>query len=253
MFSDEELARYSRQILLPELDIEGQESLKSAHAVIVGLGGLGSPVAMYLAAAGVGELTLIDDDVVDLSNLQRQIIHTTETLAEPKVCSAQSQLAKLNPHCKVNAIQTRLTAENISQLCASVNVILDCSDNFGIRFLLNQFSVEQKIPLVSGAAVRFDGQVAVFDSRNVLSPCYRCLYEDTGEDDVRCVNNGVLAPVVGIVGTIQATETLKLLTGMGETLVGRLLLIDALAMRIRDIKLTKDPHCPVCRGSENTK
>jgi len=249
MMTDEELLRYSRQILLPELDVDGQEKLRAATALIVGLGGLGSPVALYLAAAGVGRLILVDHDNVDLSNLQRQIAHQTDSIGSPKVESAATSARRLNPHCDIITVADKLDENNVRQWVQQSDVILDCSDNFAVRFLLNRISVELKKPLVSGAAIRLDGQLSVYDPRQEDSPCYRCLYEETGEEDMRCVTNGVLAPVVGIVGSIQATEALKILAGFGSTLVGRLLLLDAARMQFREIKLKRNPGCPVC-GTE---
>jgi adenylyltransferase/sulfurtransferase len=248
MLSDEELLRYSRQIMLPELDVAGQEKLKESTVLIVGLGGLGSPVAMYLAAAGVGHLILVDNDEVELTNLQRQIIHSSVNVGEAKVYSAQRALADLNPHCKITAEFTKFKEKMGDRLVASADVILDCSDNFAVRFLLNKLSVQYQVPLVSGAAIRMDGQVSVYDPMNELSPCYHCLFDDEGEDDVTCASNGVLSPVVGIVGSIQATEAIKQLTGVGATLVGKLLMVDALNMRFREVKITKNPDCAVCSG-----
>lgn len=246
MMTDEELLRYSRQILLPELDVDGQEKLRASTALIVGLGGLGSPVVLYLAAAGVGRLILVDHDTVDLSNLQRQVAHQTDSIGSPKVESAAASARRLNPHCDIVTVAEKLDDNNATRWVQQADVIIDCSDNFAVRFLLNRISVQQKVPLVSGAAIRMDGQLSVFDPRLDASPCYRCLYEETGEEDLRCVTNGVLAPVVGIVGSIQATEALKVLAGFGSTLVGRLLLLDASNMQFREIKLKRNPHCPVC-------
>ena len=246
MMTDEELLRYSRQILLPQLDVAGQEKLRAATALIVGLGGLGSPVSLYLAAAGVGRLILVDHDTVDLSNLQRQIAHVTDSIGMPKVESAAASVRRLNPHCDIVTVQEKLEADNGAHWVGQAQVIVDCSDNFAVRFLLNRLSVQLKVPLVSGAAIRMDGQLSVYDPRSASSPCYRCLYEEAGEEDMRCVNNGVLAPIVGIVGSIQATEALKVLAEFGSTLAGRLLLLDGLRMQFREIKLKKNPDCPVC-------
>jgi len=250
MMNDEELLRYSRQILLPELDVEGQEKLRAATALIVGLGGLGSPVVLYLAAAGVGRLILVDHDTVDLSNLQRQIAHQTSSVGSPKVESAADTARRLNPHCDIVTVREKLDATNAEAWVSQSDVIVDCSDNFAVRFLLNRVSVQCKVPLVSGAAIRMDGQLSVYDPRLDDSPCYRCLYDETGEEDMRCVTNGVLAPIVGIVGTIQATETLKVLAGMGTTLVGRLLVLDGMRMQFREIRLKKNQQCPVCGGAD---
>lgn len=246
MMTDEELLRYSRQILLPQLDVAGQEKLRAATVLIVGLGGLGSPVSLYLAAAGVGRLILVDHDTVDLSNLQRQIVHQTASINRAKVESAAEALRLLNPHCDVVPVQMQLTDDSARQWVEQADVVMDCSDNFAVRFLLNRLSVQCRVPLVSGAAIRLDGQLAVYDPRNGTSPCYRCLYDETGEEDLRCVTNGVLAPIVGIVGSIQATEAIKLLTGIGVPLVGRLLLLDGQQMQFREIRLNKNPACPVC-------
>lgn len=246
MMTDDELLRYSRQILLPELDVAGQEKLRAATALIVGAGGLGSPVILYLAAAGVGRLILVDHDVVDLSNLQRQIAHRTDSIGQPKVMSAAVMARQLNPHCEVTAVTEKLDVSNVDQWVPQANVIVDCSDNFAVRFLLNRASVQHRVPLVSGAAIRMDGQLSVYDPRQADSPCYRCLYDETGNEDLRCVSNGVLAPIVGIVGSIQATETIKVLTGIGAPLVGRLLLLDGLRMQFREIRLNKNKNCPVC-------
>lgn len=246
MMTDEELLRYSRQILLPQLDVEGQEKLRAATALIVGLGGLGSPVVLYLAAAGVGRLILVDHDAVDLSNLQRQIAHQTASIGKPKVESAAETARRLNPHCDIVTVTEKLDADNAQRWVSQSHVIVDCSDNFAVRFLLNRMSVQCKVPLVSGAAIGLDGQLSVYDPRLENSPCYRCLYDETGEEDMRCVSNGVLAPIVGIVGSIQATEAIKVLAGLGTTLVGRLLLLDGLRMQFREIRLNRNPACPVC-------
>ena len=243
---DSELLRYSRQILLPEIDVEGQEKLLAAKVLIVGLGGLGSPVAMYLAAAGVGQLTLADYDQVDLSNLQRQIVHTTAHIAELKVVSAAAMLRQLNPAVQVKKINTKLSEQSLADEVAAVDVVVDCTDNFSTRFAINQCCVNLRVPLVSGAAIRLEGQISVFDSRRDDSPCYRCLYDQIDDENLSCAQNGVLAPVVGIIGSMQATEALKLIAGFGQTLVGRLQILDAKSMTWREFKLNKDPECPVC-------
>lgn len=248
MLTDEELLRYSRQIMLPELDVAGQEKLRSASVLVVGLGGLGSPVAMYLAAAGVGKLVLVDHDQVDLSNLQRQISHTTARIGDDKVASTAVALEQLNPGCQVEPVNARLTEDNADMLVSACDLVLDCSDNFAVRFLLNRMSVSHGKPLVSGAAIRMDGQVSVYDPRDVSSPCYRCLFDETGEEDLRCSTNGVLAPLVGLVGSIQATEAIKVIAGVGEPLVGRLLIVDALNMNFRSVKIKPNLNCPVCSG-----
>ncbi|HCB41031.1 MAG TPA: molybdopterin-synthase adenylyltransferase MoeB [Gammaproteobacteria bacterium] len=246
MLTDDELLRYSRQIMLPEVDIAGQEKLREATVLVVGLGGLGSPVVMYLAAAGVGKLVLVDHDQVDLSNLQRQIIHTTDRIGCDKVRSAQIAIAQLNPECQVQTITAQLGHENGETLVGDCQVIVDCSDNFQVRFLLNRLSVKHQLPLVSGAAIRMEGQVSVYDPKQPDSPCYRCLYQETGAEDQRCTSNGVLAHVVGVIGALQATETVKLIAGIGDSLVGRLVLVDFLTMEFRSIRLKQDATCPVC-------
>lgn len=244
--SDEQLLRYSRQIMLPGIDVAGQEKILNASVLIIGLGGLGSPVAMYLASAGVGQLILVDHDEVEVSNLQRQIIHGMDSVGESKVSSAQARIQQLNPDCQVEIHASKLSEENVDQLVAQVDVIVDCSDNFTSRFLLNRASVRYQVPLVSGAAIRMEGQLSVFDPKKSDSPCYRCLYDESGSDDLSCATNGVLAPVVGIVGSIQALETLKLIAGCGEPVVGKLMIFDMATMDWRTMKLKKDPACPVC-------
>ena len=247
--SDEQLLRYSRHILLPEIGIEGQEKLLAARALVIGAGGLGSPVALYLASAGVGRITLCDNEDVDLTNLQRQIVHRTDSVGRKKVESARATLAAINPGIEVAALPERVDSARLESLVREADVVLDGSDNFATRHAINRACALQKKPLVSGAAVRFDGQVAVFDLRQPGAPCYACLFPEGGEtEEVRCAVMGVFAPLTGIVGTIQAAEALKVLTGAGETLAGRLLLIDALAMQLRTISLKKDPACPVCGG-----
>jgi adenylyltransferase/sulfurtransferase len=243
---DPQLLRYSRQILLPQVGIEGQQRLLAARVLIIGVGGLGSPVAMYLAASGVGHLVLVDHDKVELSNLQRQIVHTSERLGLNKVVSAQRTLAALNPEVQVTAMAGQLDPEALVEQVRLADAVVDCSDNFATRFALNRVCVANKTPLISGAAIRLEGQVAVFRPGRADSPCYRCLYKDMDELAESCSQTGVLAPVVGIIGSIQATETIKVLLDIGETLTGRLLLLDALSMEWRSIKLHKDPDCPVC-------
>lgn len=245
--NDEQLLRYSRHILLPQIGIEGQAKLLAARALVIGAGGLGSPIALYLASAGVGSLTLCDDEAVDLTNLQRQIVHRTEAVGRKKVESARATLAAINPEVKVVGLAERVDQARIETLARDHDVVIDGSDNFATRHAVNRACVKLRKPLVSGAAVRFDGQVAVFDLRAAASACYACLFPEGGEsEDVRCAVMGVFAPLTGIVGSIQAAEALKLLTGAGETLAGRLLLLDALAMQVRTIKLAKDPACAVC-------
>ncbi|HYT86983.1 MAG TPA: molybdopterin-synthase adenylyltransferase MoeB [Burkholderiales bacterium] len=245
--NDEQLLRYSRHILLPEIGIEGQEKFLASTALIIGAGGLGSPVAMYLAAAGVGTIALADGDAVDLTNLQRQILHTTGSIGKPKAASGREALAKINPEVKVAPLQRRLEGEELERLVAGASVVLDCSDNFATRHAVNRACVRHRRPLVSGAAVRFDGQVSVFDLRDDLSPCYQCLFPENAElEEMRCAVMGIFAPLTGIIGAVQAAEALKLLAGAGDTLKGRLLILDALAMQWRTVKLAKDPSCAVC-------
>lgn len=244
--NDDQLLRYSRQILLPQFGTEGQQKLLDAHVLIIGLGGLGSPVAMYLAAAGVGELTLVDFDEVELSNLQRQILHRSENINQPKVESAKQNLLQLNPEININCINKKLCDKELNELVKSVNVVIDATDNFPIRFAINKACVANKKPLVSGAAIRMEGQVSVFDMRKDDSPCYRCLYDENGSVAETCSENGVMSPMVGIIGSIQAMETIKLIADIGETLTGRLLITDSLYQEWRSMKLSKDKNCPVC-------
>ncbi|MCC7546794.1 MAG: molybdopterin-synthase adenylyltransferase MoeB [Burkholderiales bacterium] len=244
---DEQLLRYSRHILLPEIGIDGQEKLLAAHAVIIGAGGLGSPIALYLAASGVGRLTLCDHDKVDLTNLQRQIVHDTGTIGLAKVDSAQRRLHAINPQVQVRTVEARVAADELDTLVSDADVVLDATDNFATRHAINRACVRRRRPLVSGAGVRFDGQVSVFDLRNADSPCYHCLFPEAGDlEEMRCAVMGVFAPLVGIVGSVQAAEALKLLMGVGQPLVGRLLLLDALSMQWRSVRLQKDPTCGVC-------
>lgn len=242
---DEQLLRFSRQIMLPEIGFEGQERLVEARALIIGLGGLGSPVSMYLAAAGVGELVLVDFDQVELSNLQRQIVHSSDRIGRTKVDSARDTLIGLNPECRVHCIDHQLNEEELLEEVAKADVVIDASDNFPTRFALNEACVATQTPLVSGAAIRMEGQVSVFTGQPG-DPCYRCLYGEGVEVEQTCSENGVLAPVVGIIGSIQATEAIKVLTGAGTTLSGKLLILDALHMQWRSMKLKKDLNCPVC-------
>lgn len=244
---DDLLLRYSRHIMLPQVEYAGQEKLTQSHALIIGAGGLGAPVSMYLAAAGVGTLTICDFDQVDLTNLQRQIIHTTAAVGQNKALSAQATIASLNPEVKVNVETTRLNDDALAARVAEADVVIDCSDNFATRYLLNQLCFSRKTPLVSGAAIRFEGQLSVFDFRHDESPCYHCLYPDVGDDQaLRCADNGVFAPLVGMIGTAQAAEAIKVLLNIGQTMQGRLLLLDALSAEWRTIRLKKDPSCTVC-------
>lgn len=243
---DRQLLRYSRHLLLNELGVEGQQRLRDAHMLVIGAGGLGSPAAFYLAAAGVGTLTLVDGDTVDLTNLQRQILHTDDRIGRPKAESGQRTLAAINPDVRVIPVARRLEAQDLPALIEPATVVLDCSDNFATRHAVNRACVRLARPLVSGAAIRFDGQLAVFDPRRPDSPCYACLFpEGSGEDEL-CAVMGVFAPLTGIVGTMQAAEALKIAAGCGEPLVGRLLLIDALSMGLRTVRVPRDPACPVC-------
>jgi adenylyltransferase/sulfurtransferase len=248
--NDAQLLRYSRHILLPQVDIEGQEKLLASHALIIGAGGLGSPVALYLAASGVGRITIADGDVVDLTNLQRQIAHQNSAIGSNKAQSARRSMGALNPEILVNALHQRLAEADLLRLTAEADVVIDASDNFATRHAINRACVANRKPLVSGAAVRFDGQITVFDLRESNSPCYHCLFPEVeGADEIRCAENGVFSPLVGIIGTTQAAEALKLLMGIGQPLNGRLLLLDALAMEWRTIRLSKDRACPVCGKS----
>jgi adenylyltransferase/sulfurtransferase len=245
--NDDQLLRYSRHILLPELGVEGQEKLLAANALIIGAGGLGSPAALYLASAGVGRITLADGDTVDLTNLQRQILHGTASIGRPKAASGRDALERLNPEVRVTALEERLDPGRLDALVGAATVVLDCSDNFATRHAVNRACVRHRRPLVSGAAVRFDGQISVFDLRLDESPCYACLFpEDAEPEEMRCAVMGVFAPVTGIVGTVQAAEALKVVAGLGDTLCGRLLLLDALRMEWRSIRLKRDPTCAVC-------
>jgi adenylyltransferase/sulfurtransferase len=244
---DEQLLRYSRHILLPEIGVEGQEKVLAARALVIGAGGLGSPAAYYLASAGVGTLVLADGDTVDLTNLQRQILHTTDAVGWRKAESGVRTLGAINPHCKVVPITERLAGEALDAEVAQADVVLDCCDNFATRHAVNRACVAHRVPLISGAAIRFDGQIAVFDKRRDDAPCYHCLFPESQDvEEMRCAIMGVFAPLTGIVGTTQAAEALKILIGCGETLAGRLLLLDGLAMEWRSISVPRDPHCAVC-------
>ena len=245
--NDKQLLRYSRHILLPQIEYAGQEKLTKSHVLIVGAGGLGAPAALYCAASGVGKLTICDFDTVDLTNLQRQIIHTTQSVGINKALSAQQTIYEINPEVNVIAVQQKSTEAEFTELAAKADVVIDCSDNFATRYALNRVCIALKKPLVSGAAVGFEGQITVYDFRHEASPCYHCLFPDTGSDqEMRCTENGVFAPLVGMIGTTQAAEALKLIMNIGESLQGRLLLLDALSMQWRTIKLARDPKCEVC-------
>ena len=241
--NDEALLRYSRQIMLPDFDIQGQEALGAARVLVLGVGGLGSPSALYLAAAGIGELVLVDNDTVGLSNLQRQIAHTTATVGTNKAVSAAEQIEKINPLSHVITYSTALNEDNVDELLAGVDVALDCTDNYTARYLLNDACWQRRIPVVSGAAIRWEGQLSVFHPGVADSPCYRCLYPVDSGENLNCSENGVIAPLVGIVGTCQALEAIKLLAGVGEPMVGRLLHIDAKYMEFRQLTLKQREDC----------
>lgn len=250
---DSQLLRYHRHIMLPQLGFEGQQRLHDAHVLIIGLGGLGSPAATYLAAAGVGTLTLVDDDKVELSNLQRQIAHSTANIGNSKVDSAREHLLALNPDITINCITERLNGEALLDAMAGADVVLDATDNFSSRYAINAACVQQETPLVSGAAIRFEGQLAVFDFREPESACYQCLYPASDEaTQETCSENGILAPVVGIIGSMQALEAIKLICQLGENSSGRLLLFDALALDWRSMKFKRDAQCPVCAAHAKT-
>jgi molybdopterin/thiamine biosynthesis adenylyltransferase len=247
--NDNQLLRYSRHILLDDIGIEGQEKLLAAHALVIGAGGLGSPAAYYLASAGIGKLTLVDNDTVDLTNLQRQILHTTDRVGRPKAESGKLTLSQINPEVQVTALVERLEGSRLDELVGQASVVLDCSDNFATRHAINRACVANRVPLVSGAAIRFDGQVSVFDARRSDAPCYACLFPpDQQFEEVLCSTMGVFAPLVGIIGTMQAAEALKLAAGIGESLAGRLLLLDARNMEWTSIKIGRSDGCPVCGG-----
>ena len=247
--NDAQLLRYSRHILLDELGIEGQQRLLAAHALIIGAGGLGSPVALYLASAGVGTLTIVDDDTVELTNLQRQIVHNAERIGEPKVDSAAQTLHAINPEVRVQALRERADAAKLATLVAAADVIVDCSDNFATRQAVNAACVAHAKPLVSGAAIGFDGQVSVYDTRSAAQPCYACLFPpDAAFEEAQCATMGVFAPLVGIIGSVQAAEALKLLVGTGTSLAGRLQMLDARTMEWTEIGTARQAACPVCRN-----
>ncbi len=250
-FNDEQMLHYSRQIMLPKFGIEGQQKLQNAHVVIIGIGGLGSPAAMYLSAAGVGKLTLIDFDHVEHSNLQRQIVHRSQNIGDSKVESAKKTLQEINPETTITCIDKKLSLDEIKKSIFTADCVIDASDNFTTRFLINRACIAQKTPLVSAAAIQYEGQISVFDFRRKDSACYACLYnEDTSEgeneESTSCSDNGILAPVVGIIGSMQALEAIKLICNLGDTLKNRLLLFDALALEWRTMKLKKDTNCNVC-------
>jgi molybdopterin/thiamine biosynthesis adenylyltransferase len=247
--NDDQLLRYSRHILLDEIGIEGQQRLLAASALVIGAGGLGSPAAMYLASAGVGRIVLVDDDEVDLTNLQRQIMHTSARVGQPKVDSGRAALLQINPGIEVVALRERAAGARLAELVRGASVVLDCCDNFATRHAVNHACVAHGVPLVSGAAIRFDGQISVFDPRRAEAPCYACLFpQDQAFEDVACSGMGVFAPLVGVIGAMQAAEALKLLLGIGPSLAGRLLLLDGRAMEWTSIAVARDAACPVCAG-----
>jgi adenylyltransferase/sulfurtransferase len=244
---DTQRLRYSRHLLLNEFGEEAQERLLASHALVVGAGGLGSSALLYLASSGVGRITVCDGDRVDLTNLQRQVIHRVDSIGQPKVASAAATLARINPEVRVEPLEERATPERLAALARGADIVLDCSDNFATRHAINRACVAARRPLVSGAAIRFDGQVSVFDLRREGAPCYHCLFGESGDaGEERCATMGVFAPLVGVIGTLQAAEAVKLLAGVGETLAGRLLLFEALATRFHEVRLARDPDCPVC-------
>jgi len=250
--NDDQLLRYSRHILLDDVGIEGQQHLVDSHVLIVGAGGLGSPVALYLAASGVGHITIADHDVVDLTNLQRQIAHTTARVGHAKVESASQAMLALNPEVRVTALLHKLDAAQLDALVPTVQVVVDCCDNFETRQAVNAACVKHKVPLVSGAAIRMDGQLAVYDARDDKSPCYACIFPpDQAPEEVMCSTMGVLAPLVGVIGTMQAMETVKLVTGIGSRLVGKLQMLDGRDMEWNEMRLQRNPSCPVCGTHQN--
>jgi molybdopterin/thiamine biosynthesis adenylyltransferase len=247
--TDDDLLRYSRHLLLDDIGIEGQARLGAAHVLVIGAGGLGSPVALYLGSAGVGRITLVDGDRVDLTNLQRQIAHDLSRLGEPKAMSAALSIAEINPRVEVTALNERVEGERLDALVAEADVVVDCSDNFATRHAVNAACVRHGKPLVAGAAIVFDGQVSVYDTRDPGSPCYACAFPaDAAFEDVACSTMGVFAPLVGIIGSVQAAEALKLIAGIGTSLAGRLQMLDARTMEWTEVRVRRDPACPVCAG-----
>jgi molybdopterin-synthase adenylyltransferase len=249
MMTDEQLLRYSRHILLNDIGVEGQEKILASHALVIGAGGLGSPVALYLGSAGVGRITIVDNDVVDATNLQRQIAHTLAKVGINKAHSARQSIAAINPDVQVTCIDQRADAALLAQLVATADVVVDCCDNFATRHAINAACVQHRKPLVSGAAIRFDGQLAVYDSRDAASPCYACVFPpDSTLEETRCATMGVFAPLVGIIGSIQAAEALKILAGAGDVMLGRLQMLDGRCMQFNEVRLPRNPTCPVCSG-----
>jgi adenylyltransferase/sulfurtransferase len=243
---DQELLRYSKHIMLPQVDVEGQQKIMDSTVLIIGMGGLGSPTALYLAASGVGHLVIADFDQVELSNLQRQIIHQTQDIGDDKVNSAKNKLIEINPNIEVTIANELIHTDNLSELIKNVDIVLDGTDNFESRFEINKVCVENKKPLISAAVVRFEGQVSVFKGHEKDQPCYQCLYSEEGEENERCIDNGVMAPVAGLIGTIQALQAIKVILELGDQLCGTLLLVDGLDLSFRKVKIGKDPKCSVC-------
>ncbi len=245
--TDDDLLRYSRHILLEEIGVEGQQRLAASHAVVIGAGGLGSPVALYLGSAGLGRITLVDADTVDVTNLQRQIAHAQDRVGQAKVDSAREAIRALNPAVNVQVVAQRADAALLDTLVPGASVVLDCTDNFATRHAINAACVRHRVPLVSGAAIRFDGQVAVYDPRDGQAPCYACVFPpQQAVEETRCATMGVFAPLVGVIGSLQAAEALKLLAGAGTTLTGRLLMLDGLRMEWNEIRVSRQAGCPVC-------
>ncbi len=243
--NNQNLLRYSRQIILSEVGEDGQEILLNSTVLLIGIGGLGSPSAMYLSAAGIGHLIIADFDQVELSNLQRQVIHCTEDIGRDKVESAKVKMLAINPNIKITTL-TNLSEDNIGEWAKKCDVILDGTDNFNTRFKINETCVAQHIPLVSAAVIRFEGQISVFKGYEENQPCYQCLYSSTEHSDENCIDNGILAPVAGMLGTMQALQAIKVILNLGEQLVGKLMVIDALNLNFRTVKISKDKNCPVC-------
>ena len=244
---DNQLLRYSRHILLPEIEYSGQEKLLNSHCLIIGAGGLGSPVSIYLASSGIGKITICDFDDVDISNLQRQILHSDQSIGKNKAISGSKFLNKVNPEIIINPISEKLNIDKMTDIAKEADVIIDCSDNFETRYALNKIAFHLKKPLISGAAIKFDGQVSVFDFRKTQSPCYECLFPDSNsEEELRCADHGVFSPLVGIIGSTQAAEAIKIILNVGNSLMGRLLLLDAKDMTWKTIKIVKDKSCKIC-------
>jgi len=245
--NDEQLLRYSRHVLLEDIDVAGQEKLLTAHTLVIGAGGLGSAAAPYLAAAGVGKITLVDHDQVELTNLQRQIMHTQDSIGQNKAASGKSFLQRLNPGVVVDTIEAKADDSLLDQLLPTVNIVLDCTDNFATRHMINRLCVKHQVPLVSGSALRFDGQISVFDSRNKTSPCYACIFSPEEQfEEVSCASMGIFSPLVGIIGAMQAAQALQVLIGFGEPLVGRMLLWNARNTQIDEIRISRNTGCLVC-------